>query len=526
MKFKKLIFILVALMLVFATVTPDIYYADNTDQKQSDNKDKKEEKKDPVFEQGETDGKKAGDSDGNKAGIEDKIMGEKLNYKNKIMTDDEIKETYKLELENATYRAAFMNAYKLAFIESYEKGFRETDLTAQSATSGEAMGGTLGAAAGANAAVRDYNRARTNDPDRAYKEFLAAGSLKVRYHFNKEDSTFAKDFTTKFAVSFREAYQAAYRTRFLDYEVANAASYEIPIAGETFVRTWNVYNVSEGGASAVPDIDCMVEIEPGTIYSPTYLNVSSEQFSFNENSRNYRYLPVTANFRITLDGITEFVQLRKPIKISLNIVGSENAGIYQWKNYRWIYLPTEIDDEGISTIIPAGNYSGGTYAVFIDENVKPFTDTGFSWARKEINAFKRRHYFVDNATVFKPDEEITRGELAVLLYRMLSYKLPYGNVHYDVKDRAEFGDKATAIDFCITNKLLTPCDGYFYPNLKMEYQYVSKLAHSLTGNYIDWSYIANQMMQNAFYKSPGLTDRTRGLTRAEAVYFLFHFVDK
>lgn len=474
-------------------------------------------------EQGDDDGKAAGENDGAVAGAADRYNGKKSDYKSALPKDAAIIEKYKLNLDVPSYKSHFLSSYRKNFKEGYERAFRDTNLGMANSEDGSEAGNTLGTAAGALAAMNDYILGKKNDANSALKSYLAEKSIENRFNLSKDSKDYSKIFVSSFEAGFKESYNSAYRARMVEFEVGNANTYEISMAGEKVTHVWPIYDVSIGGSSARPNLECSMEIEAGTVYSPTYINVSGEQYSF--NYRNYSYVPVSSVFNIKLWGYGSVV-LRKPMVMRFNVVGSEKAGIYRWSGYKWQYLPTVVDETGISTVIPAGEYTGGRYAIFIDEKAKPYSDTAFSWARDEINAFKRRGY-IEQTEKFRPDESITRFELAKMLYKILYPVKGMNSTALQAVDVKGSSDETDHIRFVLSHAIMKlDNNNKFWPNEGLKYDHVQYLIKNVTGTTVAWSSIAQTILQERFYRSPGIKDKNKTLTRAEAVYLLYHYFDK
>ncbi|MDO4753485.1 MAG: S-layer homology domain-containing protein [Bacillota bacterium] len=505
--------------------------------------------------QGLNDGKSAGTADGAFDGRADYLAGSKQNYKNTIMKDDQIIEKYNLNRDVATYRAYFLKSYKDAYKIAYALAFRSTNLyeSTKKNTDGVEIGTALGMSAGMSAAMDDFLLRLSNNPDRAFKKFVAVQSIEKRHRIDVETKEFQQNFVSAYEKGFKEAYRMAYRQRFAKNEADNAQVYEISVAGEEVTRSWLVYDVEVKWEEADKEEDsdqkeginenkedkknekkvklverdnliCSITIPKGAVYVPTHINVSGEIFSFGGDSTQY-YAPASSVFNVRLWNYSDYAVLRKPLKMSFNFVGAENAGIYQWRHGKWVYLPTVVTDTDISATIPEGKISNNRYAIFIDENYLPFKDTVFNWADQEISAFIRRNY-LNGGGNFRPDERITRAEVAQMLYSVLGHRLPVKKTQSGIKDRNQFGAAADAIDFVVTNGIMLPHDGKFYPNAPFLYEHVEFIAPRITGDYYKWDDIASRIMQERYYRSPGYKNPKGYLTRAEMVYYLYHFIDK
>lgn len=241
-------------------------------------------------------------------------------------------------------------------------------------------------------------------------------------------------------------------------------------------------------------------------------------------------------FQIRLSHDSGDALLRKPIEITFDFKGSEdvkntkNLGIYEWRNHKWVYLPTEIFDGGIRTVIPPGRFGVEKYAVLIDKDSYPLDDILFNWAEPEISAFFRRGYFSKDQH-FMPNDEMTRLDVALLLYRILRGQHPF--VKEDsmqpkspLADRKSFGAAADAIDFVINNGLMVAKGNQFLPNEGFRYEDLEQLASSLNIEGFNWDEVAKTIMKERFYKSLGYQNPSGKMTRAEMSYFLFNHVDK
>ncbi len=474
-------------------------------------------------QQGEEDGTVAGEADGTIAGAEDYMSGHKKNYLNTLPNDRDIIDKYKLLLDESTYRNYFISSYKKAYQGAYDKSYRDAKMDDVVKSDGTELGKMLGQASGAIEAMRDYSAERKNDYESAYKRYLKEGSLAGRFHFEKESSDYTNKFADGFQLGFKESYTESYRKRFAGFEMDNTSTYEVTMFTQEIVKIWPLYDVVNGVVNEREGISCKILVPDAAIYGTAQVQLMGEQFSF--GSKNYRYTPVSPVFNIKMWNSAGAVKLRKPLELSFQFVGSDKVGIYKWRNYRWEYQPTEVSDGYIQTEIPAGIYNGGRYAIFIDESATPYRDANYNWARTEIYTFMRRHYLSD-ATYFRPDDVITRSEMAVLLYRVLGNLFPRGTVHYEAVDRDQYGYAADAIDFCISNGFMSLYQGTFNPDAPVRYGHVKYIYNAVRQDNITWDTVGKDIMTNRFYKSPGIDNLNLGLTRAEAVYFLYHYIDK
>ncbi len=476
----------------------------------------------PQATAGMADGANAGKIDGALDGADDYINGYKNSYVHKMMKGSEIRAKYKLDIDTYSYSHNFVEAYKKAYKAAYNESYRKAKVSDVVEKEGAALGENIGKAYGAVESMNDYAAERKLNYEVAYARFLKAGALAERFHFDKHSAYYAENFEKGFAQGFKQAYIAAYRARFTNFEIDNSSTYEVGVNSQEITKMWPLYDVAGGTVSEKPGLACTLSIPQGTVYQPMRVQLSGEQFTF--GSKNYRYLPVSSIFNIDVWSSAEEVKLRKPIEIKFDFTGSERVGIYKWSDYRWKYQPTKITDESISTIIPAGVYDGGRYAIFVDEHCKFYRDIDFCWARDEINAFMRRMYFF-RSDYFRPDDYMTRAELSIILSNMLYDKFPIGDSHKEALDRDAFGKATSSIDFVISNGFMSLNAGKFYPNSPVRYKYLKYIYKAITGENIEWNEVAEKIMRDKFYKSPGIDNPSLGMTRAEVIYFLYHYLD-
>ncbi|WP_052421513.1 Ig-like domain-containing protein [Paenibacillus sp. FSL R7-0273] len=86
--------------------------------------------------------------------------------------------------------------------------------------------------------------------------------------------------------------------------------------------------------------------------------------------------------------------------------------------YDAVYLPTKISTAGSYTVIGAGTKGNPVVGTFL--STRSFTDTGKHWARSTIALLTAKN-IIDSSygTAFKPEQKITRAEFAVMLSRGL-----------------------------------------------------------------------------------------------------------
>ncbi|NLF35274.1 MAG: S-layer homology domain-containing protein [Clostridiales bacterium] len=157
-----------------------------------------------------------------------------------------------------------------------------------------------------------------------------------------------------------------------------------------------------------------------------------------------------------------------------------------------------------------------------------FSDISGSWAEAAIDDFGRQYLVEGDAgNKFRPDDPITRGELAVLLDNYYHWEAPEDAVDLTtLSDYAELGSALNAIQKAFYKGYVM---GYFVgfddktlrpnaPTSYMEFNLV--MSKVLDQPEFAWKDVAPAIQQQTGYTSPGLTDEFAPMTRAEAVYFL------
>jgi hypothetical protein len=172
----------------------------------------------------------------------------------------------------------------------------------------------------------------------------------------------------------------------------------------------------------------------------------------------------------------------------------------------------------------------GTYAVFLDENIRVLTDVRSHWAKPEIETMVRRNIimgypgrtYLDGT--FKPSQGITRAEFLILLSRIENWTLPnyiVNATHF--KDHAQFAQYDRIISYALSKGyVIGYTDGTFRPHNPISYYEVELIMGRVQGNYgFNWNALATQMMYDRAYRSPSFDNINNKITRAEVAYMLY-----
>lgn len=472
--------------------------------------------------EGKAQGETFGTLEGTDAGQTDYRLGKVSNYLLNMPTHAEITRKYNLSKDDAYYRNAFLTSFRTAYEIAYKSAYRESNLKALTEPFAEAFnhGATLGTVEGQIGAMKDYYSGYNNDWERALRTFVLKGSLRNRYNLDNEPLGYQSRFENGFTDSFRTAYIETYQTSNIDAAVRNTNLVLIDMYAKTIDFADSSISFTGGSMVTEASTPLTLAFPEATIYEPTYFSVYKIPNSFNMN--NYKYVPVSSKFVISIDNASKSVNLNKPIELSFEYYGSERAGIYQWKDNQWSYLYTDVQEGRISTTIPAGYYRGGEYAIFIDESFKYISDIGFNWAYKEIYTLMRRDVIPDTLK-FNPNNNITRVELADMLYQTLRVTRPYvGPGTYAYSDAANYGVHKNAIEYVVSRKYMSlDANGAFNPSATISYMELEKVMGMVLSRTFNWNDIASKMMYEKFARSAGGMDKNEMVTKAEAAYMLY-----
>ncbi len=475
--------------------------------------------------EGTAQGEAFGAEEGADAGKTDYRLGRVSNYLLNMPSNAQITTRYRLNYDDANYRSAFLVSFKVAYEIGYRSAYREANFQTITAPYAEASGhgNQLGEVQGQIAAMIDFYRGFNNDWERAYRSFIMGGTLESRYYLTREEASYISKFKSGFIDSFMTGYITAFQNTNLQMAMANTNYKLIDMYETTIDFADEAISFTGGSMAAEASTPISLYFPDATLYQPTYFSVYKVQNSFNQN--NAKYVPVSSKFTVAISNSTGSVTLRNPITLSFVYYGSERAGIYQWKNNQWVYQYTTLEEGKISTQIPAGAYSGGEYAIFIDETFKNIQDIGFNWANKEIYTLMRRGVVADTIKYY-PEKSITKAELAQMIYLSMRAKNPFtGAGTHTFADAADYGGFKTAIEY-VVSKGYMPLDaaGVFSPNSNVSYASVEAIFSKMFLRDFRWSEIATKMRYEKFTLTEGTTNKAASLTRAEAAYMIHELI--
>jgi len=277
----------------------------------------------------------------------------------------------------------------------------------------------------------------------------------------------------------KEGYITEYRDSNYEYGKRKIVTETIPISGAEIFSGDRLMKLT---------------IEKGTFYNIAAVSIDKTVTS-NANIKlpsKEGMIKASEFYTISVANSSSSVNPDKSAELSFEYYGPPNGGIYKYSSGTWIYLPSRINENSISTKLSSRsiNNSTCTYGVFIDENARDPYDLRGNWAKDEIAAYIRRgiaEAYPDGS--FRPDSPLTLG-------------------------------KAVA---WINNVYKTKLAAQESPNNTVTYTGIETLMKQATGDGdFKWSYIAAKMALNKDKRSGSFSSMSGTVTRAEAIYMLYY----
>lgn len=186
------------------------------------------------------------------------------------------------------------------------------------------------------------------------------------------------------------------------------------------------------------------------------------------------------------------------------------------------------------TPLPGQMFPGIRYwltSVTLDEmrTYIKFADIRGHWAEAAIDAFgEERLVFGDGANRFFPDSPITRGEMVVLLDGYFKWPMPEDPIDLtNFVDYREIGSYSSIMARAVFKGFVSGYivgydDRTLRPNSPMSYEEFANVMSRIYGDpTFTWERGAEEILEATGHRSVGLTDISRPMTRAEAVYYLY-----
>jgi len=459
------------------------------------------------------DAKSLGESLGRTAALTDYYDGNDSDWADSLPSDRNISRMFDLDRMSESYEDSFISEFKAGFKTGYEDEFAQALLSPpmESMSQGLDDGQVAGEAVGASFAERDYMLGNSMDYERDLPRDSDIGDrYRLQLGTNEYQDAFVEGFKKQYQITYNETFRSLHQDR----SMAALESTQIPAAG--------------GEVVAAEGIGLMVE--PGTFYMPVYVTINQQNTSY---FRFGSYIRASEIYSVKLDNPAGTLDDDKMITIAFPYYGDQyKAGIYKLIDERWQYIPSEFDGDTIYAEVLPSTMSNreGTYAVFMDENMRVLTDARDHWAKPEIETMVRRniitgypgHTHLDGT--FKPSQGITRAEFLILLSRIENWTLPnyiVNATHF--KDHAQFAQYDRIISYALSKGyVIGYTDGTFRPHNPISYYEVQLIMGRVQGSYgFSWNALATQMMYEKAYRSPSFDNINNKITRAEVAYMLY-----
>jgi len=477
--------------------------------------------------QGISDGSYFGDLDGRECGFEDYNNGELNDYTDRLMTENEIAKKYKLTDNDYYYKYYFIQAYQVYFQIAYKSAFRESKSNDEILDYGYAFdhGVSLGEKQGEISAFIDFSNELTNDWERAYTAFINNGTLLSRFRLDRESTDYQTYFSSGFREGFKNSYAISFQEENVLVETQNISFQKIGLSPMLIEYSDSAPSYTSGYLSIDTDYRVNIDFPEGAVYEDVYFGLGKLQKEYRLKNEDLR--AISAQYKIQIGFTPGTVTLEKPIKLSFEYYGTSKAGIYEYTNGKWVYLPSNFEEGTIYTEIPSGYYDGGVYALFIDEDYVSPLDITFNWARSEIDTLARRG-ILDQAVYFNPNQSITREEFAELIYRAFNQLYPKTTTssRLVLQDQELINENAIlAVDYMISKGYMAlDSNNNFNPNALMTYTELQHTMSVILSYSFEWETIADKMLYDNYKKSLSYSSYENHPLRSEVAFLIYELI--
>lgn len=462
------------------------------------------------YDQGRSHGFICGEFLGDLYGKNEYSNGNKNDWLKALPSNTAINEMYNLSRETSTYRSSFLSGFRLGFEEGYKNGFRGSNmaLDVYADNTGIQNGLAIGAIAGRRSGETDFHDGKTSD----WQRTLPSNSKIISdNNLNREEAAYRGSFIEGFKKAFKTYYVIGFREANLQ---------EIT---ESLNRVEAYIDISmEGGVVKSWDGLLTVGFEPGTLYKENPMKITRKKMEVSGYTANL--LSATEHYTVVLKNRYIFPQ--KPFILSFQYFGLKSAGIYQYINNQWAYLPSEFKDNSIYTIIDIPYYRGGEYAVFIKGDLKEIIDIEYHWAGKELSYFNHLGYLNTNERKeYKPDSIMLRGEFIYMLDKVYNWSKDSKKNLSIFKDYGILGEYEESFSKAFGKGYISGySDNTLRANMPITYQEAEEIMKKLLANSsFKWSDISTKLQEDKGVVSTGSRNTNNYMTKAEAIYLLYNY---
>lgn len=463
-------------------------------------------------------GSEAGSIDGEEAGLSEHDKGYKSDWRRNFPTVKALIEKYNLSKNGSDYQNQFIANYKKAYQSAYINAFLGSTDKLKKKKDAKTRSHDIGFAEGAAMAATDLVRRSKSDWDLAYDRFLREGPVRSRYNLEIESEEFLKTFEINFKEGFKNGYTESFTDKMLEHAEANINFVLIGRRGGELVHSTDNISISSSSVGSENTSDFVVKIPENAILQENYLGAS--MIEGYEAYKNEDFLALTFPYRVAVKSDNKFVNLHKPIRVSINYTGNSRGGIYKWDGYRWLYQHTKFEESNAVIEIEPHNYKGGIYALMYDEKFVYPKDAWSNRLGKEILVAYRRGY-VPQASYFNPDSKMTYLEYADLVYNAFRYKTLYIEKPRYIENQDDILGYEKQVQFAIAMGYLPLNENNTFDAFEnISYDQLQFLVSNKISHDHDFSFIAQKMLNKKFYRSDFLTGKSIYPTKAEIVYTL------
>ena len=431
-----------------------------------------------AIEKGAADGTKFGGILGSNFGRMDYYNSSVNQWDRDLPSDDEIKSIFLLNNDYDDYSKAFLTSFKKAYREKYEEAYRTANVNYNTLLfeKGYAQGKDIGLVKGESLARIDLLMGKSNNENR---HNFSDNNIINEYKLFNENEKYKEGFISGFREGTKTGYMTVYQNSNFESFISKTETQIVPISGAQVISG---------------DNKMMLSIDKGIFYNDVIVSIDKlmgTNISVKLPSRD-RYTKSSEPYAIKVVNSNDGLNRDKPIKLSFEYYGPQSGGIYKYNNNAWIYLPSKIDSNSISTLInpKSMNNNNGIYAVFIDDKAWNPDDLRGHWAKDEIIAYLRRGIagvYSDNT--FRPDIGITHGQLIAYINKVYKKELEIPENIYSA----------------------------------VTYEETEELMKIATGDKsFSWIAIAEKIMNNKDKRAKSYDSMDNYITRAEVVYMLYY----
>ncbi len=227
-----------------------------------------------------------------------------------------------------------------------------------------------------------------------------------------------------------------------------------------------------------------------------------------------------------------------------NLTGSLQLSFYRLPNspdlkddlFRWYIDEDFFKENPFAAMAPQGGlkinylFIGGDPSKLKNEEYKPFADIAGHWAEAEINDFGSKFYVRgDSENNIKPDEPMSRGEFVIMLDKIYQWPMPEGQIDLTkFEDYGTLGSYENSMAKAIFKGYLGGYvagyqDNTLRPRAPITYEEVEFMMRPvLSKPDFSWNEIGEKIKAEKNIISSGLDNKNAYLTKAEAIYLLYH----